>query len=155
MSLHDGRELTGFVRAQDAGSLRLIGADGKENIFRRAEVKELRASSVSLMPSGLVDTLKEEQVRDLLTFLLNEPSKRTRAEVEAVLGGTSSTASLDLTLNGSQPKNSTGTVELAPRFAKQKLNIGNRQQTDHGGQHDYPAWQRKWHSLLGRPPASR
>ena len=154
VALHDGRELTGFVRAQDAESLRLISADGKENIFRRVEVKELRASSVSLMPTGLVDTLKEEQIRDLLTFLLNEPPKRTRAEVEAVLGGTSSTSSLDQTPNGSQQKNSRDTAERVPRIAKQKLNIvliASKQ--DHGpGQHDYPAWQKKWHSLLGQVP---
>jgi putative heme-binding domain-containing protein len=154
VTLHDGRELTGFVRAQDAESLRLISADGKENIFHRAEVKELRASSVSLMPTGLIDTLKEEQVRDLLTFLLSEPPKRTRVEVEAVLEGPSSTASLDPTSNGSQPKNSGNTAERVPRVGKQKLHIvliASKQ--DHGpGQHDYPAWQKKWHSLLGRAP---
>jgi hypothetical protein len=144
VTLNDGRELTGFVRAQDAESLRLFGADGKENIFPRVEVKELRASSVSLMPSGLVDTLKEEQIRDLLTFLLNEAPKRTRAEVAAVLGGTSSTASLDQILNGSPQKNSRDTVERVAPSAKQKLNIvliASKQ--DHGPkQHDYPAWQK-------------
>ena len=32
------------------------------------------------MPSGLLDALKESQVRDLLTFLLYEPPQREQFE---------------------------------------------------------------------------
>src|SRR6266850_1942339 len=48
VALKDGETLTGFVRAQDERSLRLVAADGKENILKRADVKTLAPSSISL-----------------------------------------------------------------------------------------------------------
>jgi putative heme-binding domain-containing protein len=127
----DGTDLSGFVKEQEANALRLMTADGKEHVLPRSEIREMRVSSVSLMPTGLLDALKEEQVRDLLTFLLSEPPKRTRAEVEA-------------TLNASKHRQSP--------IANRKLEIvlvASKQ--DHGpGQHDYPAWQKKWQALLGQ-----
>src|SRR6267142_1580206 len=85
VSLKNGEELTGFVRAQNEQVLRLVGADGKESLFRHADVKELRPSSVSLMPAGLLEPLKELQIRDLLTFLLNGPPARAREQIDPAL----------------------------------------------------------------------
>jgi len=85
ISLRNGELLAGLVRAQDEDALRLVGVDGKETILRRAEVRELRPSTVSLMPSGLLDALNESQIRDLLTFVLSAPSTRTRAEIQTLL----------------------------------------------------------------------
>ncbi|MDQ6630592.1 MAG: PQQ-dependent sugar dehydrogenase, partial [Verrucomicrobiota bacterium] len=130
ISLNDGEELSGFVRAQKEGSLTVLGVDGKETVVARKNLKELRANSVSLMPSGLLDNLKEEQVRDLLTFLLNEPPKRTRQEVEKILGETNKS-------------------EIDSKSALQIVLVAGKQ--DHGaGQHDYPAWQKKWSEFLAR-----
>ena len=129
VSLNDGSELTGFIRGQDNASIRLFGADGKESQFRPTEVKEMRVSSVSLMPTGLVDGLKDEQMRDLLTFLLNEPPKRSAAEVEAALSAGENRKS----------KIENRKLEIVLVASKQ----------DHGpGQHDYPAWQESWLRLL-------
>jgi len=129
VSLNDGNELTGFIRAQDNASIQLIGADGKERGFRPTDVKEMRVSSVSLMPTGLVDGLKDEQMRDLLTFLLNEPPKRSAAEVEAALSAGENRKS----------KIENRKLEIVLVASKQ----------DHGpGQHDYPAWQESWLRLL-------
>lgn len=125
VTLRNGGELTGFVRLQDERTLRIVGADGKENIVARGDVGELRISSVSLMPTGLLDGLSETQAADLLTFLLHEPPKRTRAEVQEIL----STA----------PKGNGPPLNIVLVAGKQ----------DHGpGQHDYPALQKKWHALL-------
>ena len=125
VALRAGGELTGFVRMQDERTMRITGADGKENIVARSDVRELRISSVSLMPAGLLEGLSAVQTADLLTFLLHEPPKRTRAEVQKILSS-------------------------APKVSAQALNIvlvAGKQ--DHGpGQHDYPAWQKKWHTLL-------
>jgi len=125
-------ELTGFIRAQDEGALHLVGADGKETAVPRAEVRELRVSSVSLMPTGLLDGMGEGEVRDLLTFLLHAPPTRTREEIQAALAA-------------ARPR---------PAIHDQLLSIvlvAGKQ--DHGpGQHDYPAWQKKWHPLLQRAP---
>jgi putative heme-binding domain-containing protein len=137
VALNNGSELTGFIRSQDNTSIKLIGADGKETQFRPTDVKEMHSSLVSLMPTGLLDAVKEESIRDLLTFLMHEPPKRSKAEVDQLL-------------NSKQ--------ETHDRVEKQKSEIGNQKlrivlvasKQDHGaGQHDYPAWQKKWHVLLG------
>jgi putative heme-binding domain-containing protein len=133
VTLRNGDELSGIIRALDEGSLKLATADGKETILQRAGMKELRASSVSLMPSGLIDTLKENQVRDLLTFLLFEPPQRTKIEVNATLRAPS--------LETRNPKPENISVIL----------VASKQ--DHGpGEHDYPAWQKKWNPMLASAP---
>jgi putative heme-binding domain-containing protein len=131
VTLKNGESLTGFVRAQDEQSLRLVAADGKENILPRSEVHSLAPSSISLMPAGLLDSLNEGQIRDLLTFLLNAPPTRTQAEIASALNPTASPA----------PSNRPLALVL----------IASKQ--DHGpAQHDYPAWQKKWHGLLAHAP---
>ena len=76
--------------------------------------------------------LNESQIHDLLTFLLYEAPVRTRAEIAAVVAA-----------NPPQGND-------AP--TKKPLNIvliASKQ--DHGpGQHDYPAWQKRWLALLGK-----
>jgi len=120
-----GADLTGFVRAQDEHSLRIIGADGKETIFQRSNVLDLRPSLVSLMPTGLIDGLNQGQVRDLLTFLVNAPPERSLAEVQRLISSPTSRAPLKLVL------------------------VASKQ--DHGpGQHDYPAWQKTWHAWIAQ-----
>jgi putative heme-binding domain-containing protein len=121
-----GTDLTGLVRAQDQHSLRIIGADGKEALFQRSNVLDLRPSNVSLMPAGLIEGLNEAQVRDLLTFLVNAPPERTAADLQRLLSPSpASPAPLKLVL------------------------VASKQ--DHGtGQHDYPAWQKSWRPWLAR-----
>ena len=133
--LRDGGDLTGFVRTQTADSLRVVGADGKEQLVRRDDVSDMRPSTVSLMPTGLLEGLADGQVRDLMTFLLHEPPSRTAAQLENVLGQ-------DAHVDASTPQ-SVKELNIVLVAGKQ----------DHGpGQHDYPAWQRKWMSLLGEAP---
>jgi putative heme-binding domain-containing protein len=133
VALRNGDELNGIIRAQDKGSLKVVTVDGKETVVQRGDVKELRASAVSLMPSGLLDTLKEGQVRDLLTFLLFEPPQRTKAEVNAALRAPNPEA------QDTKPES----LSIVLVASKQ----------DHGpGEHDYPAWQKKWNALLGSGP---
>ncbi len=130
-SLNDGDDVSGFVRAQSEDSLIVLGVDGKETVIARKNLKDLRASSVSLMPAGLLDGLKENQVRDLLTFLSSEPPKRSREEVERIIGKTPSAQT---------PQRSLNLVWVASK-------------QDHGpGEHDYPVAQKKWMSLLNNSP---
>ena len=135
--LRDGGDLTGFVRTQTGDSLRVVGSDGKELLVSRKDVNDMRPSTVSLMPSGLLQGLKDGQVRDLMIFLLYEPPVRSRAEVEAVLRQ-SRTGSTDT----NQPVKPLNIVLVASK-------------QDHGsGQHDYPAWQKKWMTLTGKSKPS-
>jgi putative heme-binding domain-containing protein len=128
VAINNGESLTGFVRAQDEQSLRLVAADGNESILKRAEVKSLSPSSTSLMPTGLLDAVDEGQIRDLLTFLLNGPPRRSSQEIASALDPASS-----------------------PVDGRRLSVVLVASKQDHGpAQHDYPAWQKKWHSLLVR-----
>ncbi len=125
VTLNDGTELTGFIHARDDTTIKLMTADDKEVRVRPTDVREMRPSSVSLMPTGLLDPLPEHSVRDLLTFLLNAPPEHSRAEVAKLLAAT--------------PAQHTSRLNIVLVAGKQ----------DHGpGQHDYPSWQKRWRALL-------
>jgi putative heme-binding domain-containing protein len=142
VTLRNGGELTGFVRAQSENAVRVVDADGKETVAPRADIKEMQPSSVSLMPVGLLEGLKDGQVRDLLAYLLiaeapkqkmETPPLRSRAEVEAVLA------------KSTQPNSSPNLRALSITLVASKQ--------DHGpGEHDYPAWQTNWVKLLKQAP---
>ncbi|MHB8523518.1 MAG: ThuA domain-containing protein [Limisphaerales bacterium] len=133
VALKGGGEITGFIKSQDTDALSVVGADGREMKVPRADMQELRVSAVSLMPTGLLDGLNDTQVGDLLTFLLNEPPKRSRSDVEVVL------KAADI------PHSALRTPPLNIVLVASKQ--------DHGvGQHDYPVWQKKWGEWLGRAP---
>lgn len=135
IQLENGEERTGFVRAHDSESIRLTAADGKEEPIHRIDIKGLRVSEVSLMPAGLAEGASEAQRQDLLTFLLHAPPVRTAVELEAVFG---------------KPTPAPVPVPEAARPVKLVL-VASAQ--DHGpGEHDYPAWQRKWLELLDQLP---
>ncbi|RMF43625.1 MAG: dehydrogenase [Planctomycetota bacterium] len=67
----DGRTLTGFVVDQDAGAVVLRGADGQDVVLSRDDIEVMKRQAVSLMPSGLLDPLSDQQIRDLLAYLRN------------------------------------------------------------------------------------
>ncbi len=134
VTMVDDESLTGFVRSQNERELRIISADGHERIVPRSQIIRLQVSTVSLMPAGLVETLKEEEIRDLLTFLLNEPPVRQQTEFASLI-------------------RSKSTPQAARRDLKIVL-VASKQ--DHGpAQHDYPDWQKKWPALLEENPGVR
>ena len=144
VAVKDGRVLTGLVRSEGTGSIRVTGTDARSVVIGRDEVEELRPVANSVMPTGLVTAIGEAKVRDLLAFLLTPPTDakaegppnagpplRSRSEVEGVLGKTAE-------------------VAAKPRPLKVVLVAGPQ---DHGpGEHDYPAWQRRWKEILGNAP---
>ncbi len=66
-----GKVLTGLVRAETADRLDLVDADGKVVRVNKADIDERRVSDVSIMPVGLVDTLRPEEFADLVAYLLS------------------------------------------------------------------------------------
>jgi putative membrane-bound dehydrogenase-like protein len=65
----DGQVIAGLPRAENAVELELVAADGRVLRIAKAGIVERRVSHVSLMPVGLVDTLRPEQFADLIAFL--------------------------------------------------------------------------------------
>ncbi|MBI3855942.1 MAG: ThuA domain-containing protein, partial [Planctomycetes bacterium] len=103
-------------------------------VIERSQIRDLRASAISMMPEGYKQ-LGDAKLKDLLAFLTTAqaddktPPQRSRAEVDAVLAKT--------------PKSG---AEARPI---KLLLVANPK--DHGpGEHDYPAWQKKWAPLLGK-----
>lgn len=72
VALRDGRVLDGTLRT-DGDRLIVGDAEGRETVVDRAEVEEMKSSPLSVMPEGIAERLTPDELRDLLTFLL-EPS---------------------------------------------------------------------------------
>jgi putative membrane-bound dehydrogenase-like protein len=70
VALNDGGLVSGFLASEDADTvvLRQIGAD--DRAIRRVDIKEHTVSRRSLMPEGLIDGFSDQQVADLMTYLM-------------------------------------------------------------------------------------
>lgn len=69
VALKDGRVAMGVVRAEGADALKVADIDAKLTVIPRAEVEEIRPSTSSIMPVGLLGAIGEDRTRDLLAFL--------------------------------------------------------------------------------------
>jgi putative membrane-bound dehydrogenase-like protein len=67
----DGQVLTGLVRAETDSFLELVDADAKITRVAKSEIEERRVGDVSLMPTGLVDTLRPYEFADLIAYLVS------------------------------------------------------------------------------------
>ena len=77
--LKDGTQRVGFLQAETATSLTLVGPDGKPQSVLRTDVEELRSSGKSVMPEGIEKEMSIEQMADLLAFLrssLPQPKRK-------------------------------------------------------------------------------
>jgi putative membrane-bound dehydrogenase-like protein len=67
--LKDGRVLTGVVGGQTGRTLSVQTQTDKVQL-ERSEIEEVRPTALSLMPDGLFSALSDEQVRDLIAYLM-------------------------------------------------------------------------------------
>lgn len=65
----DGRSRVGFLAAENATNVTLVGTDGQEHTILRADLESLIGSGKSVMPEGLEKDVSVEQMADLLAFL--------------------------------------------------------------------------------------
>ncbi len=68
-TLKDGTQRVGFLQAETATSLTLVGPDGKPHSVLRTDIDELRSSGKSVMPEGIEKEISIDQMADLLAFL--------------------------------------------------------------------------------------
>jgi putative heme-binding domain-containing protein len=69
VTMADGRTLTGVIADQDEQIVVLRGADGKDLPLSRNEIDDIRPTTVSIMPEGLLGPYRDDQVRDLFAYL--------------------------------------------------------------------------------------
>lgn len=78
----DGRTLSGFLADKDTRVVVLRGIDGVNQTLPLDQIAEMKPAGLSLMPEGLLNSLKEQQVRDLFAYLcsaqplVGEPPKQ-------------------------------------------------------------------------------
>jgi putative membrane-bound dehydrogenase-like protein len=65
----DGRSLSGVVRGETASGLTLVQGGGVRETLLRGDIKELRASALSLMPEGLEQAMTPQDVADLIAWV--------------------------------------------------------------------------------------
>ncbi|MFO1458859.1 MAG: HEAT repeat domain-containing protein [Verrucomicrobiota bacterium] len=69
LELKSGDSLNGLMRAEDAESLTLRDAEGRDHKVRKADIQERIGSTQSLMPEGLAAGLSPGDWSDLLAYL--------------------------------------------------------------------------------------
>ena len=72
LELGDENSLSGLILAEDAASVTIQTGPAANQIQKVAKsaIKSRKASALSLMPAGLVNSLDKEQILDLLAYLL-------------------------------------------------------------------------------------
>jgi putative heme-binding domain-containing protein len=65
----DGQALTGLIAEQSAGSVTLKNASNQRVTVERSKIRELSESPISLMPEGLITSMKPQEIRDVFAYL--------------------------------------------------------------------------------------
>jgi len=65
-----GQQLLGLVVQQNASQLTLRDANGKDYIIARGDIESMNKSLVSIMPTDIVAALSEDELTDLVEYLL-------------------------------------------------------------------------------------
>jgi putative heme-binding domain-containing protein len=71
VAMKDGRILNGIVKRQTEKSLTLQ-TQTEAVVINRSEIEGQKPSTSSLMPDGLLDTLSETEIRDLIAYLAHQ-----------------------------------------------------------------------------------
>ncbi len=64
-----GHVYNGLVNKKSDGSLIVKDSDLTDHVVAEQDIEDVQLSKVSMMPSGLFDTLAAEEIRDLLAYL--------------------------------------------------------------------------------------
>ena len=86
VAMHDGRVLNGLVKARTDRTLTLQ-TQTEALVLDRREIEGIQPSPLSLMPDGLLDPLKPDEVRDLFAYLSHPTQVPLPSEVSPSSGG--------------------------------------------------------------------
>lgn len=71
LTLEDGQVLSGTLAAEREDDIELQTTDGRRTILR-SDITSIQRMDHSLMPTGLLDDMTAQQVRDLFAFLMSD-----------------------------------------------------------------------------------
>jgi putative heme-binding domain-containing protein len=67
-NLLDGRVVTGLVKKETAQAVTVRTAN-EQIVIAKDDIEKRTPTNNSVMPEGLLDTLKDEEIRDLIAYL--------------------------------------------------------------------------------------
>jgi putative heme-binding domain-containing protein len=86
--MHRGKSYTGFVVSESARTVLIREADGRQRELKLAGIESRTIVKQSMMPDGLVDNLKPQELADLIAYLQSlTGDDRTRKEDPASKSG--------------------------------------------------------------------
>jgi putative membrane-bound dehydrogenase-like protein len=71
-----GRETSGIIAVETPNSITLKTATGSEEVILRSDLKQLTASGLSLMPEGLENSLKPQDLADVIAYIKTSGNER-------------------------------------------------------------------------------
>ncbi|MDX2036067.1 MAG: c-type cytochrome [Isosphaeraceae bacterium] len=74
--LADGRTLSGLVVDENDKTLTLFDSKREKTVIPTSAIEERKSSPVSLMPEGLLDPLRDDEIRDLIRYIQSSGPKR-------------------------------------------------------------------------------
>lgn len=77
--LKDDRVIEGLVVESSPTAVTILDRNNERHILARAQISELKESSLSLMPEGLLEALPPEGVMNLFAYLQSEPAQPPHA----------------------------------------------------------------------------
>jgi putative membrane-bound dehydrogenase-like protein len=101
--MKDGRVITGFVVEKTDKTLTFLSQSDVRAVVERAEIEEMKPTPLSLMPEGLFQNLSEEQIRDLVAYLMSTE--------QVPLPAPASAAPIQTQTNPPKPETKVETVE--------------------------------------------
>lgn len=75
ITLKDGSAVVGTRVGETTDELKLAAPGGNVSTVKKSDIKGSSALPMSLMPPGLLTALNEQEVKDLMTFLLTKPQR--------------------------------------------------------------------------------
>ncbi|GEM_PF-6243911 len=72
--LNDGRTFTG-IRLRSSTKEAMRDVNGQNRTFDRNDIESMVESTVSFMPTGVVNSLTNRELRDLIAFLEQGPDQ--------------------------------------------------------------------------------
>ena len=84
ITTQDGTRLEGLIRNEDNFSVQLLSQDGSFHFFSKADLKQFEYLSHSPMPTDYAQRLTQEELSDLVSFMItsSSPKKMTRVPEE-------------------------------------------------------------------------